>query len=195
MRKRRIISFVFLVGMVVGVGLRGASAQEVASPTTDLILFFSNADVPNSAQQSAPDTLIVTERSGEVRMRTWIDADQTVKSTLEIPRTPVNATLTLTVKLISISEFAIKGVIQFEDAQRSRLEFESVGTGSFSEEAVIIGGKPFTFGGYVARITRATGQFEGMTGSLTDNFWLDVSGGTLDRAIGYQFMVIRLTKR
>ncbi len=192
---RHTVSSLLLVGAIVGIGLRGVSAQEVSSPTTDLILFFSNADVPNSAQQTAPDTLIVTERSGEVRMRTWIGADQTVKSTLEIPRVPVNATLTLTVKLISITEFAVSGVIQFADAQQSRLEFQSVGTGSFSEEAVIIGGKPFTFGGYVARITRATGQFEGMTGILTDNFWLDVSGGPLDRAIGYQFIAIRLAKR
>ncbi len=72
---------------------------------------------------------------------------------------------------------------------------EFLGESTCAEEAVLINGIPFTHGGYVARVTQATGRFAGMTGTVTDNFWLDVSGGPLDRAIGYQFMVIRLAQR
>jgi len=197
MRKsKRLLASVVVAGMIIGGGIQSrVSAQQLNSPTLDLVLFFSNADVPNSVQVPAPDRLIVTERSGEVSVRTWIGSDGQVKSTVQLVRTGPGATLTLTVKLVSITEFEATGKIVFDDAQGSTLEFQSVGRGSFAEEAVLINGIPFTHGGYVARVTQATGRFAGMTGTVTDNFWLDVSGGPLDRAIGYQFMVIRLAQR
>lgn len=191
MMKRLHIAFCTAVLVMLGtMGQGQVMAQDLESPTTDLVLFFSNIDQP-PVETPAPDTLIVTERSGPVTVTTEISSGE-VSGNIETDRSLPGATMVLTVKLLSLTEFTISGVITFDDAQNSTIKFESVGNGFFEEAPSIINGIPFLRGAYMARITEATGQFAGLVGIVTDNLWLDVSRPGLNNAIGFEVVTIRM---
>ncbi len=190
MRKLHVVICTAVLVMLGTIGQSQVMAQDLESPTTDLVLFFSNIDQP-PVETPAPDTLIVTERSGPVTITTDVTSAG-VNGEIDTDRSLPGATMVLTVKLLSLTEFTISGVITFDDAQQSTIKFESVGNGFFEEAPSIINGIPFLRGAYMARITEATGQFAGMVGIVTDNLWLDVSRPGLNNAIGFEVVTIRM---
>ncbi len=174
-----------LLGLSAGSGV----AQNI-SPTFDLLLVFDNVGRTVEAPDSA--TLIVTSRSGPVSLNTKVQADGVTSTVGVDQKAPLGATSRLTVTLLSLTSFTVKGVITFDDAQRSTIEFETVAPGLFEEEASIINGIPYLRGAYVARVTKGTGQFANRVGLVTSNLVLDVSRPGLQNAVSSEYVLVRL---
>jgi len=184
--RRLILCAVCLVSLIASVNV--GRAQNI-SPTFDFLLVFDN--VGYTVEAPNPSTLIVASRSGLVSLSTAVGSSGIV-STVNVDQNTQTATSRLTVTLLSLTSFTVKGVVTVNDAQRSTIEFETVDPGIFEAEASIINGIPYLRGAYVAKVTKGTGQFANRVGLVVSSLVLDVSRPGLQNAISSEFILFRL---